>query len=154
MKVWFRNHTNQSLRLRAKTKTFFDDVKERIKAHRKPTTRTRVHQPIEIFSQLYYAGALTDKVNQITREGTPQLGVDEEGLPITETREQLTQRRLIVYRRVVGEAWGNASQDVKNEVDAILQEERQAAKQRKDAIEEEDDEEDERDERSPESYLE
>lgn len=59
-----------------------------------------------------------------------------------------------MYRRVVGEAWGNASQDVKNEVDAILQEERQAAKQRKDAIEEEDDEEDERDERSPESYLE
>lgn len=48
----------------------------------------------------------------------------------------MTHRRLVVYRRVITEAWGEASQDVKDEVEVILQEEREAAKQRKiDAME-------------------
>lgn len=68
----------------------------------------------------------------------------------------MTHRRLVVYRQVITEAWGEASQDVKDEVEVILQEEREAAKQRKiDAMEDDEGEgEGEGNERSAESYLE
>lgn len=68
----------------------------------------------------------------------------------------MTHRRLVVYRRVITEAWGEASQDVKDEVEVILQEEREAAKQRKiDAMEDDEGEgEGEGNERSAKSYLE
>lgn len=123
-----RNHTSNSLRLRTKGKSLIKDFQDRAKAN-KP--RSRTHQPIEIFSRLHYAGELTEKVNRITHEDTPN----------SETRTEYAKRRLAVYRQVISEAWESASPEVKAEVESVLKIEREEAAKRKEDEGDGDDEE-------------
>lgn len=146
-----RNHTNNSIRVRTKAKGFITDLKERMKANAKPATRGRVHQPIEVFSRLHYAGELHDKVDSITASEAPQL----DGLSLPESREEHAKRRFTVYRRIMSEAWESASSEVKEHVLSIVEKEREeAAVRKRDADEDEEDEDAKDEERSAESYLE
>lgn len=122
-----------------------------MKTNQKSSTRTRVHQPIEVFSRLHYAGEMNEKVNDITTSEAPTL----DGLPVPETQKEYSKRRFKVYRRVVSEAWESASQEVKDEVLAIVEKEREdVAEKKREEDKDEDDEDGDEEERSAESYLE
>lgn len=135
------------MKVRAKTKNFVAELKEKVKANLKPTTRSRLHQRIEIFSRLYYRDTLAETVNNLCAEQAP---VDSNGIHVKEGRTAYTQRRLAIYQKIVNDAWASASDEQKAAVEMELEKERAELAEKK--LEEE--ESDESGERTAESYLE
>lgn len=89
-------------------------------------------------------------VEQKTSETAPR---NPDGELVPETREDLSRRRLRVYRQVINAAWDSATPEMKEAVEARLEEEREAVANKKREEEESQDGEDIA-MRTPESYAE